>query len=173
METGKALVDTHRIPDLSGLWHAIFNSSTDVRPRCLLHNTCKLPVETCKSIITTTVQEMGKVRLYNVYSLCRVVIDRTIVLHELCFEDCSSHCHPRYNNEYLMDLNLLSGLSQRDAASGFRGELLLGSSGIIMSTHYLPARKKFTAPPSRDCKDRSIVWTLYTADHLSYQDVLF
>jgi len=72
-----------------------------------------------------------------------------------------------------MDLNLLSGLSQRDAASGFRGELLLGSSGIIMSTHYLPARKKFTAPPSRDCKDRSIVWTLYTADHLSYQDVLF
>jgi len=99
MEAGKALVDTHRIPDLPGLWHAIFNSLTDVHPRCLLHDTCKLPVKTCKSIITTTVQGMGKVRLYNVYLLCRVVIDRTIVLHELCLEDCNSHRHPRYNNE--------------------------------------------------------------------------
>jgi len=72
----------------------------------------------------------------------------------------------------LMDLCLLSGLSQRDAASGFRGELLLGSIGIIASARYLPARKRSTAPPSRDCKDKSMVWTLYTADHLSYQYVL-
>jgi len=39
----------------------------------------------------------------------------------------------------LMDLNLLSGLSQRDAASGFRGELLLGSRGCVNS---LFARKE-------------------------------
>jgi len=78
--------------------HAILISLTDVRPRCLLHNTCKLPIKTCKSIITTTAQEMGKVRLYNVYWLCRVVIDRTIVLHKLCLEDCR-HRHSMNSNE--------------------------------------------------------------------------
>jgi hypothetical protein len=57
-------------------------------------------------------------------------------------------------------------VSQRAAASELRGDALLGSAIVDkVEDCNLTVRN---LPPRRDCNDKRIVCTLYTADHLSY-----
>lgn len=99
------------------------------------------------------------------HSLSRGVTDRPVMLHQLHFEGYMQKRESEVFNE-ATTTNVPSGVSHRPAASELRGDALLGSIRIWSMYGQSPKRSE-TVPPRRDCKDKRIVWTLYTADHLS------